>query len=171
METIWVYDRMQLYRLMQLHPGWSISQLAEVLQRSVSWVKKWRRRFREAQQITLEIFLSRSRAPKTAPHRVAEAVVRTALALIQSLGELCHQRVGPKRILYHLREDTNLAQMDIVCRDQSRRSGGFCGMRSLSPSGTCCPNPGATPSAYGGVGGGLRRTAHWRRQAGVLDGG
>lgn len=110
METTWMYDRIRLYRLMQSHPDWSIPRLAAALQRSVSWVKKWRRRFREARAITFETFLSRSRAPKTSPQKVSESVVKAVLSLRKTLGELYHQRVGPKRILYHLREDTNLEQ-------------------------------------------------------------
>lgn len=108
METTWVFDRMQLYRLMQEHPGWSIARLAQALGRSVSWIKKWRRRFREAGRITLATFLSHSRAPKSSIRRVADPVRRAVLALRETLGELYHQRVGPKRILYHLHHDTDL---------------------------------------------------------------
>ena len=110
METTWMYDRMQLYRLMQEHPDWSISRLAQALDRSMSWVKKWRRRFRAAAAITLATFLSRSRAPKSSTRRVAEAVKRAVLALRETLGALYHQRVGPKRIGYHLHQDTPLQQ-------------------------------------------------------------
>jgi len=110
METTWMFDRMQLYKLMQQHPDWSISRLAQALNRSISWVKKWRRRFREAVDLTLTTFLSRSRAPTSSTRWVAETVRGAVLALRETLGELYHQRVGPKRILYHLHHDTPLQQ-------------------------------------------------------------
>jgi hypothetical protein len=34
--------------LLRTHPTWSSDALADALNRSVSWVKKWRARFREA---------------------------------------------------------------------------------------------------------------------------
>ena len=46
METEWVIDRVQLYRLMRQEPTWSIQRLANALGRSASWVKKWRKRLR-----------------------------------------------------------------------------------------------------------------------------
>jgi hypothetical protein len=110
METAWMFDRMRLYRLMQQHPTWSIARLAHALDRSASWVKKWRRRFREALEITLATFLSRSRAPRSSTRRVAEGVRRAVLELRQTLSVLYHQCAGPKRILYHLHHDTPLAE-------------------------------------------------------------
>jgi len=72
MEREWVLDRMRLYRLRCDHPAWTQRQLAEALERSLSWVKKWLRRFREAGQASLAIFKGRSRAPH---HRVTVATV------------------------------------------------------------------------------------------------
>jgi transposase-like protein len=48
METEWMLARIDLYRLMGEHPEWSITRLAETRGYSPAWVKKWRRRFREA---------------------------------------------------------------------------------------------------------------------------
>src|SRR5437763_100620 len=42
-------DRVNLARLQQLHPQWTQQQLADALGRSRSWVKKWLRRFEQAQ--------------------------------------------------------------------------------------------------------------------------
>jgi hypothetical protein len=98
METAWMFDRMRLYQLMQQHPTWSIARLAHALDRSASWVKKWRRRFREALEITLATFLSRSRAPRSSTRRVAEGVRRAVLEQRQTLS-----------VLYHLHHDTPLA--------------------------------------------------------------
>src|SRR6266699_2055112 len=44
----WIADRAMLQRLMQLHPEWTQQELADWIGRSVGWVKKWRKRLREA---------------------------------------------------------------------------------------------------------------------------
>ena len=63
METEWVLAQIDLYRLMREHAEWSIAHLAETLGYSASWVKKWRRRFRAAERVTLASFQSQPRAP------------------------------------------------------------------------------------------------------------
>src|SRR5437016_323141 len=40
-------DRMNLSRLLHLHPHWTQQQLADALGRWLAWVKKWLKRFRE----------------------------------------------------------------------------------------------------------------------------
>jgi len=109
METSWMFDRMRLYQLMQQYPDWSIARLAQALARSSSWVKKWRRRFREALKITLEPFKGHSRAPQHRPHQISAVVKRAVLSLREALGAVYNQPAGPKRILFHLKQDTNLA--------------------------------------------------------------
>lgn len=110
MEQIWVRDRIRLYELRHEQPTWSQRRLAHEIGRSLSWVKKWLRRFRETTRITLATFQSQSRAPKTRPTEVLKRVREAILTLRDQLGERYWQRVGPKRILYHLHEDTGLAQ-------------------------------------------------------------
>ena len=48
MQVRWMADRAMLYRLMKLHPEWTQKELAAWIGRSVGWVKKWVKRFREA---------------------------------------------------------------------------------------------------------------------------
>ncbi len=48
MEAQWIADRAALRCLSRQHPQWTHTQLATCLGRSVSWVKKWLRRLREA---------------------------------------------------------------------------------------------------------------------------
>ena len=67
MESVWEIDRIQLYQLKRENPEWTQKKLADKLGRSVSWVKKWLRRFRVAGQTTLETFKSQSRAPHSHP--------------------------------------------------------------------------------------------------------
>ena len=110
METEWVIARLELYRLLRQHPEWSTSQLAATLGFSLSWVKKWRKRIREASAITLDTFRSHSRAPKQHPQQVHPVVRDAILNLRDSLHELYGGRLpGPKRILYHLHRDPVLS--------------------------------------------------------------
>ncbi len=47
MTTSYYADRANLSCLQQLHPDWSHQQLADALERSRDWAKKWRKRLRE----------------------------------------------------------------------------------------------------------------------------
>ena len=105
MDDSWEIDRIRLYYLMQEHPKWSIARLAKTLERSLSWVKKWRKRFREAKQHTPRMFKSRSRAPKTRPKHVTKRVRMAILSFRDQLKSVYNRVVGPKTILYHLQID------------------------------------------------------------------
>ena len=105
MESIWEMDRIQLYQLKQENPEWTQKKLADTLGRSVSWVKKWLRRFRAARQITLETFQSQSRAPHSRPRQIVSAVRDAILDLRDQLHEKYGRVVGPRTIRYHLHKD------------------------------------------------------------------
>jgi transposase InsO family protein len=104
-ETEWVMARIELYRVMREHPDWSLTRLAEAVGYSLSWVKKWRRRFREVGSATLSLFLSRSRAPHRRRSPVNPIVKEVVLDLRDNLKAVYHRVVGPKPILYHLQHD------------------------------------------------------------------
>ncbi len=105
MDDVWELDRIELLNLMKKHPQWSIARLAQTLNRSQSWVKKWRKRIREAQHITRDTFKSRSHAPKTRPKRVSKRVCMAILSFRDQLQSVYNRVVGPKTILYHLHID------------------------------------------------------------------
>ena len=44
----WIADRATLQRLLRLHPEWTQQELANWIGRSKGWVKKWKKRLREA---------------------------------------------------------------------------------------------------------------------------
>ena len=48
METEWIMVRTHLWQLHREHPEWGAKKLARFSQRSLTWVKKWRRRLRGA---------------------------------------------------------------------------------------------------------------------------
>lgn len=101
METEWMLARFDLYRLIQKHPDWSVAQLAKTVGYSVSWVKKWRKRFRDAPTKSWEILRSQSRAPKH-PRRVHPTIRQAVLSLRDTLPTIYHRQAGPRLILYHL---------------------------------------------------------------------
>ncbi|NWJ45740.1 MAG: hypothetical protein HXX08_07665 [Chloroflexi bacterium] len=62
-EMHWQADRVQLRYLQQQHPDWSRPTLAQTLHRSLSWVKKWRKRLRLAPPTDHAVLRSFSTAP------------------------------------------------------------------------------------------------------------
>jgi transposase len=61
MESEWALDRMRLFQLRREHPEWTLKQLAHTIGYSLSWVKKWLRRFRDAASASLSMFQAQSR--------------------------------------------------------------------------------------------------------------
>jgi hypothetical protein len=103
MEAQWIRDRALLRSLMSQYPYWSNPQYAQATGRSVSWVKKWKVRLKQAPRDDMQVLLSRSRAHHAPYHR-------WDLPVIQRLGEMREQppehlqRVpGPKTLVYFLR--------------------------------------------------------------------
>lgn len=81
MEEQWQVDRARLRRLQHEQPHWSISRLAEETGRSTTWVKKWRKRFKEADPTDEHLFKSHSRRPKQRASPVQPAVIERILAI------------------------------------------------------------------------------------------
>jgi hypothetical protein len=109
MEAQWELDRICLFQLMQENPKWSLARLAQATGHCLSWVKKWRKRFREAPQATLEMFKSQSRAPKTRPIAISQRVRNVILSFRDQLKEVYNRTIGARTILYHLWQDTALS--------------------------------------------------------------
>jgi transposase InsO family protein len=121
MESEWELDRIRLYQLRRAHPDWTLPRLAQALKRSLSWVKKWLKRFREAGVVTLEVFKSRSRAPHSHARQVGQVVRDAILSLRDELKAVYGRVVGPKPILYHLHRDP-LLQAKAVYLPRSTRT-------------------------------------------------
>jgi len=120
MESEWELDRMRLFYLRRAHPDWTLPRLAQALRRSLSWVKKWLKRFQEAGKSTLEMFKSRSRAPHRRPRQVVDAVRDAILSLRDGLKDVYGRVVGPKTILYHLHRDWLLQAQDVYVPRSTR---------------------------------------------------
>jgi hypothetical protein len=81
MEEQWQVDRARLRRLGQQHPNWSLRRLAQETNRSLTWVKKWRKRLAEAEPDDLAVLKSRSRRPKQVTSPIQARVVERILAI------------------------------------------------------------------------------------------
>jgi len=88
--------------LSQEHPTWSQSRLAQETKRSVSWVKKWRKRLGEAAPGDQGILKSRSRRPKQAGSPVKALVIERILAIRDH--PPVNRIPGPLTIQYFLNE-------------------------------------------------------------------
>lgn len=110
MEALWEFERIKLFQFVRDHPDWSSTRLAEAVGHSLSWVKKWRQRFQEAKHLSLELFQSQSRAPKTRAKQLLPVVRNAILSLRDQLKDVYKRTVGSKTILYHLHDDPLLQQ-------------------------------------------------------------
>lgn len=99
MEEQWIADRAALRALLHTHADWTHGQFAEEVGRSVSWVKKWRRRLRTAPPDDTTVLWSRSRARHTSSPRTHPLVVERLLALRDDLPATLHRTPGPRTLL------------------------------------------------------------------------
>jgi len=76
MEVDWIADRATLRSLAREHPEWTQQDLAEAVGRSLSWVKKWLKRLREAPLDDLQVLLSHSRAHHTPYPQVHPRIIQ-----------------------------------------------------------------------------------------------
>ncbi len=113
MEVNWISKRVELWRLCRQSPTLSNRQLAKQIEMSPSWVKKWKKRLRDADGTDLRPFMSRSRRRKASPKRVTEVVEAKILHLRDHLTEHYQRRVGATNILYHLHHDDDLKRLNV----------------------------------------------------------
>jgi len=103
-----VYDRITLYYLMQDHPDWKSERYTEHIDRTASWVRKWRARIQQEETITLQTFLSQSRAPKSRPNQTSKHVKKIIGDLREELSEDYHRPAGANLILLELNAQDEL---------------------------------------------------------------
>lgn len=120
MEAEWIVDRSHLWQLHLEHPNWGAKRLSRFTQRSPTWVKKWLRRQRHADLYDETVLHSRSRARKTSPKRVCQAVVDRILAIRDEPPENLRRTPGPKTILYYLHRDPELQQKKVYLPRSTR---------------------------------------------------
>lgn len=109
MNASYVHDRVRLWRLRRSYPDWTLRQLAEAVQRSLTWVKKWLRRFRqEPPDMHPAVFFGRSCAPHRPYRKVTPEVRNRILAIRDNPPDGLRRRPGPKTILYFLHRQPDL---------------------------------------------------------------
>ena len=104
MEEQWQVDRARLRSLRQQHPDWSQAQLAQHLQRSLRWVKKWLKRLQTAEPADTDVLKSHSRRPKQPHTKVTAAVIERILAIRDQPPEDLQRTPGPLAIKYYLQQ-------------------------------------------------------------------
>ena len=109
MEEQWRVERARLRQLCQQYPKWSQRRLARETKRSVSWVKKWRKRLAAADPDDQEIVKSRSRRPTQAGSPVEAMVIDRILAIRDN--PPLNRIPGPLAIKYYLHEQEKEAPL------------------------------------------------------------
>jgi hypothetical protein len=120
MEEEWMRDRALLRDLLQKDPQAPPQDLAQATRRSVSWVKKWRKRLLEGAPNDPRLLCSRSRAHH-APYfrwdpRVETRIVDLRLSPPEHLG----RTPGPRALLYYLPRDRELQTLQVRLARSSR---------------------------------------------------
>src|SRR5436305_13053413 len=113
--------RANLYHLWQLHPEWEHTTLAAAIGSSKGWVKKWLKRFREAQAAGVplaDMLPGHSRARKQPPVKTHALVVEQVLAMRDQPPEGLRRVPGQQAIRYYLERDPVLQffQMPVPSR-------------------------------------------------------
>src|SRR5215212_11029177 len=109
MEAEWLADRSLLRQLLQQQPGWTNQQLAEATDRSLTWVKKWKKRLRQAPTAAAPSLFSQSRARHHPPEKTSQPVVEAILLIRDQPPEELQRTPGPRAIIYYLQRQATLA--------------------------------------------------------------
>jgi transposase InsO family protein len=108
MEAVFYAARANLRRLLWQHPDWTQQQYAEAVGMSGGFVKKWKKRLREAEVTDEQVLHSRSRARKRPPERIGLEVCERIVELRKEPPEGLRRTPGPKALLYYLPRDEQL---------------------------------------------------------------
>jgi|GEM_PF-325885 len=111
-DAAWLADRTLLRRLLTTHPHWTIRDVAQALNRSISWVKKWRRRLRTAPHDDQALH-SQSRARQHPPPKLDQRVIDRILDIRDHPPEHLQRVPGPRTILYYLARDPDLQEQGL----------------------------------------------------------
>jgi hypothetical protein len=114
MEEHYYADRARLQRLIQDNPTGTISAQMAQTGRSRSWVKKWRKRLREAQPDDEQVLHGLSRTRKCLPAAISPFVIEHILKIRDHPPGNLQRVPGPKAILYYLHQDTALGVIDYL---------------------------------------------------------
>jgi hypothetical protein len=120
MEEEWMRDRALLYDLLKTTPDASPRALAQAIGRSVSWVKKWRRRLAEGDPHDPSLFYSDSRAHHAPSFRWDGRVIQRIVEMRFAPPENLKRVPGPRALLCYLPRDPELQAAQIPLLRSSR---------------------------------------------------
>ncbi len=114
-EIHWQADRAKLRFLWLERPEWTQGQLAQAINRSLSWVKKWLRRFKQVALDNQRVLLglSHCRHNLTTPKVVAPLLVERILSTRDHPPANLKRVPGPRTLIYFLQKDAVLAEAGI----------------------------------------------------------
>jgi transposase InsO family protein len=120
MEEEWMRDRALLSDLLQKTPQASPRELAQATGRSISWVKKWRKRLTEGEPHDPLVLCSRSRAHHAPYFRWAARVIQRIVEMRFAPPENLQRVPGPRALLYYLPRDPELQAAQLSLPRSSR---------------------------------------------------
>lgn len=120
MEEEWIRDRAWLRELLEETPHASPQALAQTIGRSVSWVKKWRKRILEGVSDDPCLLCSRSRAHHTPYFRWDPRVIQRIVEMRFAPPENLKRMPGPRALLYYLPRDPELQAAQVPLPRSSR---------------------------------------------------
>jgi transposase InsO family protein len=120
MEEEWMRDRALLYDLLKETPAASPRALAQITGRSLSWVKKWRKRLATGDLHDPALFCSESRAHHTPYFRWDIRVIQCIVEMRLSPPENLKRVPGPRALLYYLPRDPELQAAQVPLPRSSR---------------------------------------------------
>ena len=109
MEAEWLADRSLLRQLLQQQTAWTNQQLAEDIGRSLTWVKKWKKRIRQLSTEDEPLLFSQSRARRHPPEKTSQPVVEAILTIRDQPPDELQRTPGPLAIIYYLQRQATLA--------------------------------------------------------------
>jgi hypothetical protein len=104
MEEEYIADRTTLRHLLKQHPNWTTKHYMTATGRSRSWVKKWRKRLRQAAPDDERVLHGLSRARHTPPEPIHPQIVESIWAIRDHPPANLQRIPGPKAILYYLHQ-------------------------------------------------------------------
>jgi hypothetical protein len=113
-------DRALLRDLLEKIPHASPQELAQATGRSVSWVKKWRKRLAQGDPHDPHLLCSHSRAHHTPYFRWDVCVIKRIVEMRFSPPENLQRVPGPRALLYYLPRDPELQAVQVPLPRSSR---------------------------------------------------
>jgi len=120
MEEEWMRDRALLRDLLNKDPQTPPQELARATGRSVSWVKKWRKRLTEEDPHAPSVLCSRSRAHHAPYFRWDDRVTQRMVEMRFSPPENLKRVPGPRALLDYLPRDPELQAAHVPLPRSSR---------------------------------------------------